>query len=133
MIPTCLTLDNIRYVSRVTWRNPGKGRAPSLTPQCSSYWKGRLPVALDKGRQLYFTNIFFVRCSLHLTVTHIYSTEKNNKSKTFFWCSYFLSSSSEVFSRIKDSYVNGGAFGSLMENDYRSLLRFWANWFEAKS
>ena len=29
--------------------------APSPTPRCSSYWKGSLLVALDYGRQLYFT------------------------------------------------------------------------------
>ena len=34
---TCLTLSIIRYVSRVKWSNPGKGVAPSATPQCSSY------------------------------------------------------------------------------------------------
>ena len=39
MIPLCLTLGNIRYVSRVKWSNPGKAVAPSATPQCSSYWK----------------------------------------------------------------------------------------------
>ena len=30
-------LVNIRYVSRVKWRNQGKGVAPSPTPRCSSY------------------------------------------------------------------------------------------------
>ena len=49
----CLTLSNIRYVSRVKWNNPGKGVAPSPTPWCSSYWKRSLPVALDYRRQLY--------------------------------------------------------------------------------
>ena len=34
---TCLTLSNIRYVSRVKWTNPGKGVVPSPTPKCSSY------------------------------------------------------------------------------------------------
>ena len=29
LITTCLTLSNIRYVSRVKWSNPGKGVAPS--------------------------------------------------------------------------------------------------------
>ena len=53
--PPCLTLSNIRYVSRVKWSNPGKGVAPSPTPRCSSYWKESLLVALDYGRQLYFT------------------------------------------------------------------------------
>ena len=37
MIPPCLTLSNIRYVSRVKWSNPGKGGVPSHTPWCSSY------------------------------------------------------------------------------------------------
>ena len=39
------------YVSRVKWSNPGKGVAPSPTPQCSSYWKGSLLVTLDFGSQ----------------------------------------------------------------------------------
>ena len=34
LIPLCLTLSIIRYVSRVKWSNPGKGVAPSPTPQC---------------------------------------------------------------------------------------------------
>ena len=55
MIPPCLALNNIRYVSRVKWSNPGKGVAPSPTPWCSSYWKGSLLVALNYGHQLYFT------------------------------------------------------------------------------
>ena len=50
-----LTLSSIRYVSRVKWNNPGKGVAPSPTPQCSSYRKGNLQITLDYGRQLYFT------------------------------------------------------------------------------
>ena len=44
LIPPCLTLSIIRYVSRVMWNNPGKGVAPSTTPRCSSYWKGSLHV-----------------------------------------------------------------------------------------
>ena len=62
LIPPCLTLSNIRYVSRVKWSNPGKGVAPSPTPWCSSYWKGSLLVTLDYGRQLYFT---FYSCGLN--------------------------------------------------------------------
>ena len=53
LIPPCLILSIIRYVSSVKWSNLGKGVAPSLTPRCSSYWKGRLRVALDYGRQLF--------------------------------------------------------------------------------
>ena len=58
MIPPCLTLSNIRYVSRLKWSSPGKGVAPFPTPRCSSYWKGSLLVLFDYGRQLtYFMNI----------------------------------------------------------------------------
>ena len=53
LIPPCLTLSNIRYVSRVKWSNPGKGVAPSPIPRCSSYWKESLLVAFDYDRQLY--------------------------------------------------------------------------------
>ena len=42
LMPLCLTLSIIRYVSRVKWSNPGKGVALSPTPQCRSYWKGNL-------------------------------------------------------------------------------------------
>ena len=48
----CLTLSNIKYVSRIKWSNPRKGVAPSPTPWCCSYWKGSLLVALDNGCQL---------------------------------------------------------------------------------
>ena len=37
LIPPCLTLSNIRYVSRVKWSNPRKGVVPIPTPRCSSY------------------------------------------------------------------------------------------------
>ena len=37
MIPPCLTLSIIRFVSRVSWNNPGNGVVPAPTPQCSSY------------------------------------------------------------------------------------------------
>ena len=37
LIPPCLTLINIRYVSRVKWNNPRKGVAPFSIPRCSSY------------------------------------------------------------------------------------------------
>ena len=58
-MPPCLTLNIIRYGSRVKWVNPWKGVAPSPTPWCSSYRKGSLRVALDFGRQLY--NLFLLR------------------------------------------------------------------------
>ena len=52
LIPPCLTLSIIRYVSRVKWSNPRKGVAPSPTPRCRKerYWKGSLRIALDNSR-----------------------------------------------------------------------------------
>ena len=44
LIPPCLTLSIIRYVSRVKWSNPREGVAPSPRPRCSSYWKVSLRV-----------------------------------------------------------------------------------------
>ena len=55
-----LILSNIRYVSRLKWSNPGKGVVPSPTSQCSSYWKGSLPVVLDYVCQLYFTIYIYI-------------------------------------------------------------------------
>ena len=60
LIPPCLTLSNIRYLSRVTWNNPGKGVAPFPTPWCSSYWKRCLLVTLDNGHQLFIENIWML-------------------------------------------------------------------------
>ena len=53
LIPPCLTLSNIRYISRVKLSNPGKGVAPSPKRRCRSYWKGSLLAAIDYGHQLY--------------------------------------------------------------------------------
>ena len=53
LIPLFLTLSIIKYGSRVKWSNPGKGVMSSLTPWCSSYWKGSFKVNLNYGRLLY--------------------------------------------------------------------------------
>ena len=37
LIPPCLTLNNIRYVSRVKWSNLEKGVGPSPTSRYCSY------------------------------------------------------------------------------------------------
>ena len=37
LIPPCLTLSNIRYVSRVKWSKSGKEVVTSPTPRCSSH------------------------------------------------------------------------------------------------
>ena len=62
MIHSCLTLSNIRYVSRIKWSNPGKGVAPSPKPRCSNYWKGSVLGALDYGHQLYYIYICVCVC-----------------------------------------------------------------------
>ena len=69
LIPPCLTLSNIRYVSRVRWSDSGKGVASSSTPRCSSYWKGGLLVALDNGRQLYLLYLVHPYSSIDTTTS----------------------------------------------------------------
>ena len=58
LITPCLTLSNIKYISRVKWSNPGKRVVPYTTPHCSSYWKGSLLVALNYGHQLYLLYLY---------------------------------------------------------------------------
>ena len=36
LVPPCLTLNIIRYISRVKWSNPGKGVVPFPSLQCCS-------------------------------------------------------------------------------------------------
>ena len=84
LIPTCLTLRIIIYVSKVKWSNPRKGVAPSPTPQYSSYWKGSLQVTLNYRRIFTFTiltpifasrspSLFFLSSSLQLIVYSLVS------------------------------------------------------------
>ena len=73
LISPCLTLINIRYVSRAKWSNHQKGLAPSPTPQCSSYWEGSLLADLDYDRQLYFTYI----------IAKLNKTDQNNTCRLY--------------------------------------------------
>ena len=50
LIPHCLKVSIVRYVSKVKWSNPGKG-----VPWRSSYWKRSLWITLTYSRQLRFT------------------------------------------------------------------------------
>ena len=50
-----------QYKVRIKWSTPGKGVALFPTPQCSSYWKGSLLVALDYGRQLLLAEVQFYK------------------------------------------------------------------------
>ena len=76
----CLTLSNIRYVSRVKRSNPGKGVTPSSTPRYSSYWKGSLLVVLDYGHQLYF----------NLRINFLFIADFLSSSWYFFFFFFFL-------------------------------------------
>ena len=83
LIPPCLTISIIRYVSRVKWSNS----APSPTPRCSSYWKGSLLVALDFGRQLFFLLISakyrFAMTSQSQKMKR--KSDRSYRSRQYFW------------------------------------------------
>ena len=66
-----LNTERYKYVSRVKWSNPGKGKAPSPTPWCCSYWKGSFRVTPDYGHQLYLSFIFFTILALLIIITII--------------------------------------------------------------
>ena len=69
-MPSCLTLSIIRYGSRVKWSNPGKGVAPSSTPWCSSYRKGRFWISLNYTCQLYLLIHQCSSLSIILSLSH---------------------------------------------------------------
>ena len=68
LIPPCLTLSIIRYVSRVKWSNSGKGVVPSPTLRCCSYWKGsfRSPSTTIAN----FTTYFILRLDVRRIYIH---------------------------------------------------------------
>ena len=88
MISPCLTLSNIRYVSRVKWSNPGKGVAPTPTLWCSSYWKRSLRVALDYSRQLYL--FYWYSHIINNKWNKSQVSRNNNNSQTFSKVAYAL-------------------------------------------
>ena len=69
-----------KVLSRVKWINPGKGVAPSPTPQCGRYWKGSLLVAINWGSQLLLLrrqDVYFLSFLKSLNnLTHLWSTSK---------------------------------------------------------
>ena len=84
------------YVSRVKWDNPGKGIAPSPTPRCSNYWKESLLVALDNGRQPYFTTNISILSGLY--TAKIWFICKGFVALGFLFMGYHFSSSRRVAS-----------------------------------
>ena len=71
-MPPCLTLSNIRYVSRIKWSNPEKGVASSLTPRCSNYWKGAFWSPSTTVESLQRGNIGFPTSVLGMTLNCIW-------------------------------------------------------------
>ena len=61
------------------WSNPGKGVVPSPTPQCSSYWKGSLPVALDYSRQLYLYIYIYLYICHYVQIHYNHAMNCNGK------------------------------------------------------
>ena len=83
-----LNTQQYKVLSRVKWKNPGKRIAPSLTPQCSSYWKGSLLVALENVRQIYF----YLHTHTHI-VTHAHKYIKkhwNDIANTKTYCNFVI-------------------------------------------
>ena len=57
--PALLSSQNYKVRIKGKVEQPGYEVAPP-TPRCSSYWKGRLRVALDYGRQLYLLLLIII-------------------------------------------------------------------------
>ena len=67
LIPPCLPLSIIRYVSRVKWSNPEKGVAPSFTPfPLHTYTHTHIYIYM--GCTYFFTAVFFLLQSLRIYI-----------------------------------------------------------------
>ena len=66
----------------VKWSNSGKGVAPSPIPQCSSYWKGSLLVALDLRSP---TLLFIAKRKREISIYRIYTHWYLKGSKNSEW------------------------------------------------
>ena len=113
LIPPCLTLSIIRYVSRIKWSNPGKGVALSFTYQCSSYWKGSFQVTLNNGRQIYFYTdpmASWVECLPMAQETRVRSQVESYQrlKKWYLTILYLIFSIIRYVSRIKWRNPGGG-------------------------
>ena len=74
LMPPCLALTIIKYVSRVKWSNPGKGVAPSPTPRCCSYLKREL-----SG----YSRLRNIRFQMFVSNTKTYLTHQHYQLQTF--------------------------------------------------
>ena len=66
----CLTLNKLRYASRVKWSNPAEGVAPSLTPRCIEKGAFRSLSTMVTNFTL-CSNLVFLHTDTH-THTYIY-------------------------------------------------------------
>ena len=64
MVLDATLLNTQQYKVRIKGKvsNPGKWVLPSLTPRCSSYWKGSFRVTLDNSRQLIYIYVCVCVC-----------------------------------------------------------------------
>ena len=60
----CLTLSNIRYISRVKWSNPGKEVAPSLNLGVVAIEKGAFMPTSTEGDNFTFTIVTWCKISV---------------------------------------------------------------------
>ena len=126
LIPLCLIFSIKRYVSKVNWNNPGWGGvAPSSTPRCSSYWKGSLWVALDYGRQLYFTTYFILHW-IYLMKSPLVSTISSRPPWNLLWAFpvfyLFKLANTGVILAFSSSSVNFGIFLGLSLNCTQQII-----------
>ena len=82
-LPPCLTLSNIRYISRVKWSNSGKGVAPSPTPRCSSYWKGSFLVTNNKKEKKILLTMSKQQAEINHELVAVYNTNLNCRKHLF--------------------------------------------------
>ena len=73
LIPSCLTLSNIRYVARVMWCNPEKGVVHPLHLSVVAIEKGAFWSQIHKFFYFYFVSCFMLQTKLfsHIHVLYI--------------------------------------------------------------
>ena len=114
-IPPCVTLSNIRYVSRVKWSNPGNGAAPSPTPRCSSYGKSSLRITLHYGRQ-------------QLHYSHNFYFNKDHSTGLFFGLPVWTKKKFYFLKRNFKKWLEYVVSPALTASDENSVIKIWRVW-----
>ena len=129
LLPTCLPLSNIRYVSRGKWSNPGKWVASSSTPRCSSCWK-REPLGHPRLRlPILFTYMgsFATHLGYETPLTHCLQMIIYEKSVfPFPFLIFFLGSYFRVKGFAFSSIAGDSTFNSVIEFCSVKLNLFWS-------